>query len=175
MKTNKLTRCALFAAMALIIHVVESFLPPLFPIPGIKIGIANIITLAAVYILGNKEAFLILMVRIILGNMFTGQVTSLIYSLCGGVLCYIVTIALKRFFKGNTIWFLGVMGAIAHSIGQTACACVLFCSMSFVYYGAVMCIFSCVSGTLTGFCSQFMVKHFLKIKEKNNEDSIYMQ
>ena len=166
MKTSKLTRCALFAAMALIIHVIESFLPPPAPIPGIKLGIANVITLAAIYILGNKEAFFVLIVRIILGNMFSGQVMSLIYSLCGGVFCYIVTVALKRFFKGNTIWFLGVLGAVAHSIGQSLCACVLFSSSAFVYYGALMCLFSCVTGTFTGLCAQFMVKHFGVIKER---------
>lgn len=167
MKTITLARCALFAAMALIIHVLESFIPPLLPIPGIKIGIANVITLAAVYILGNKEALFVLITRILLGNMFTGQALSLMYSLCGGVFCYIVTIALKRFFKGNTIWFLGVMGAVAHSIGQTLCAIILFDSISLVYYGALMCIVSYISGSFTGLCAQFMVKHFKTIKGKN--------
>lgn len=167
MKTITLARCALFAAMALIIHVLESFIPPLLPIPGIKLGIANVITLAAVYILGNREAFFVLITRIVLGNMFTGQVLSLMYSLCGGVLCYVVTISLKRFFKENTIWFLGVLGAVAHSIGQTACAVMLFDSMSLVYYGAVMCMVSCISGTFTGLCAQFIIKHFGSIEGKN--------
>ena len=167
MKTITLARCALFAAMALIIHVLESFIPPLLPIPGIKLGIANVITLAAVYILGSKEAFFILITRIILGNIFSGQVMSLMYSLCGGMLCYIATISLKNFFKDNTIWFLGVVGAVAHSIGQTACAYVLFDSSAFIYYGLVMCLVSCVSGTFTGLCAQFMIKHFGAIKGRN--------
>lgn len=164
MNTKKLTRCALFASMALIIHVLESMLPPLAPIPGIKVGIANVITLAAVYIIGSKEALWILIVRIILGNFFSGQIMSLIYSLCGGLLCYAVTISLKRFFIGDTVWFLGVIGAIVHNIGQIVCACILFGSWAFAYYGAVLCAFSCVSGSFTGLCAQYMIKYF----DKNN-------
>ncbi len=166
MKTNNLTRCALLTAMALIIHVLEAQLPPLAPIPSVKIGLANIITLAAMYIVGKRQAFLILVVRIILGNFFSGQMMSLIYSLCGGALCYLVTVCLKPIFKSNTMWFLGVAGAIAHSIGQLACACVLFRSLSFIYYAPVMCIFSCISGTFTGLCAQFMVKHFDGLSKK---------
>ena len=165
--TKRLTRCALFAAMALIIHVLESYIPPLAPIPGIRLGIANVITLSAVYILGNREAFLILLVRILFGNMFAGQVMSLIYSLSGGLVCYVVTVAAKQFFKENTIWFLGVIGAIAHSMGQVACACILFRSLSFLYYGVGLCIFACITGTFTGLCAQFMVKHFCDIRGKN--------
>ncbi len=167
MKTMSLTRCALLAAMALIIHVLEAQLPPLAPIPSIKLGLANIITLAAIYIVGRRQAFLILIVRIILGNFFSGQMMSLIYSLCGGVLCYAVTVCLKPIFKINTMWFLGVIGAIAHSLGQLACASILFGSLSFMYYAPVMCIFCCISGTFTGLCAQFMVKHFCKLKGKN--------
>lgn len=163
MKTKSLTQSALLAAMALIIHVLEAQLPPLTSIPSVKIGLANIITLAAIYIVGKRQAFLILTVRIILGNFFTGQMMSLIYSLSGGVLCYLVTVCLKPLFKSNTMWFLGVTGAIAHSIGQLVCASLLFNSLSFMYYAPIMCTFSCISGTFTGLCAQFMVKHFDKL------------
>ena len=159
MKTTQLTRCGVFAAMALIIHIIESYIPPLAPIPGIKVGFANIITLAAIYLLGNKEAFMILIVRIVLGNIFSGQMMSLMYSLSGGLLCYLVTILLKGTFRGKTIWALGVIGAIAHNIGQTVCAFFLFDSKSIVYYGIILCIVSCITGTITGICAQTIVNH----------------
>jgi len=159
MNTERLTRCALFAAMALIIYAVESLLPPFAPVPGFKLGLANTVTLAAVYILGFADAFWILTVRIILGNIFTGQIMSMIYSISGGMLCYVVTVALKRFFNMNTMWVLGIVGAFAHTAGQTACALVLFRSASFMYYGLYLCIFACISGTFTGLCAQLMTKY----------------
>ncbi len=159
MNTKKLTRCALFAAMALIIYAVESLLPPFAAVPGFKPGLANTVTLAAVYILGPVEAFWILLVRIILGNLFTGQLMSMIYSLSGGMLCYVVTVSLRRFFDPKTMWALGIAGALAHISGQTLCACVLFRSDAFLYYGMYLCIFAFVSGTFTGLCAQLMTKY----------------
>ena len=158
MDTVRITRCALFACMALIIFAVESCIPPFVAVPGVKLGLANVITLSAVYILGAKDAFWILLVRIILGNIFTGQLISMIYSIAGGVMCYTATVCLKRFFAGNTIWALGVIGAICHNIGQIACACLLYRTGSLVYYGLVLCSLSCITGTFTGLCAQLMVK-----------------
>lgn len=160
MNVQRLTRCGLFAAMALIIHILESYIPPLISIPGIKIGFSNIITLAAVYIMGPADAFAILITRIVLGGFFAGQIMSLIYSLCGGVLCYCVTVLLRGFFRGNTIWVLGILGAIAHNVGQILCAYAMFRSASLVYYGVVLCAFSFVTGSFTGLCAQYMVKRF---------------
>ncbi len=146
--------------MALIIFAVESCIPPFVAIPGVRLGLANVVTLGAVYILGPRDAFWILIVRIILGNMLTGQLVSLIYSFAGGILCYIATVGLKRFFEGSTIWALGVIGALCHNIGQIACACFMYRTGSLVYYGAVLCALSCITGTFTGLCAQVMVKAF---------------
>ena len=158
MKTTTLARCALFAAMALIIHIIEGYIPPVVPIPGIKLGIANVVTLSALYVLGKREAFLILIARIILGGFFAGQAVGLLYSLCGGLLSFALCALLKDFFAPSAMWALGVISAIAHSIGQIACACLIFGSFSIAYYGALMCAFSCISGTFTGLCSLFVVK-----------------
>lgn len=163
MKVFKLTRCAIFASAALIIYTVESALGPIIPIPGFRIGLSNLVTLSALYILGFKEALLILSVRIILGNILTGQMMSFIYSLCGGALSFGITAMIKRFFPPNTIWALGIIGALFHTAGQIACACVLFRSISFVYYGIFLMMLSFVSGVFTGLCAQFAVKHYNRI------------
>jgi len=159
MKATRLTRCALFTSMALIIYVVESLLPPFTTIPGFKLGLANTVTLAVVYLMGYREAFLILILRIILGNMFTGQMMSLIYSLSGGLLSFVITVILKRFFPLNTIWALGIIGALFHTLGQTVCATILFNSNSFLYYSVFLSVLSFVSGAFTGFCAQLLVKY----------------
>ena len=166
MGIRKITQCAIFASVALIIFALESLIPPIVPVPGFKLGLANVVTLSAVYILGRKEAFWILLVRIILGNMFTGQLMSMMYSLCGGLLCFGVTALFKGFFQNNTIWALGIIGAIFHNIGQTLCAYFLFDSVSLIYYGAVLCITAFATGTFTGLCAQFCINH---IKEKDDD------
>ena len=83
----EVVRCALFAGMALVIFAVEACIPLPIPIPGIKLGLANVVTLVAIYLLGMRQAFMILLVRIVLGNFITGQMMALIYSLSGGILC----------------------------------------------------------------------------------------
>ena len=127
------------------------------PVPGFKLGLANVVTLGAMYFLGIKEALLILTVRIVLGNMFSGQLMSMMYSFCGGYLCFGITALLKKYFNGNTIWALGVIGAIFHNIGQTLCAYFFFESEAIFYYGTVLCFTAVVTGIFTGLCAQFAV------------------
>ena len=157
MQTKRLIRCALFSCIALVIFVLEAQIPPPVAIPGIKIGLSNAVTLAALYILGARDTFFILMVRIILGNIFTGQALSLLYSLCGGLLCFGVSVCLKNFFGKNTLWALGVIGSVFHNIGQIICAIFMFNSPSLVYYGIVLCLAGVVTGVFTGLCAQFAV------------------
>lgn len=160
---KKLTECAMFAALALIIFVLESLLPPIVPIPGVKLGLANTVTLAAIYILGNTEAACILLVRIILGNIFTGQAVSFVYGFFGGAACWLSTVFLKKFFNANTIWVLGVVGALFHNAAQLACAVFLLKTISVVYYGAVLAISSCITGTFTGLCAQYAVNKLVEL------------
>jgi len=169
MNTHRIIRCAVFSAVALIIFVLESLIPPVVPIPGFKLGLANTVTLASMYILGIKDAFWILLVRILLGNLFTGQIMSMVYSLCGGMLCFGITAALKDFFGKSTLWALGIIGAVFHNIGQVACACVLFGSTVFVYYGLVLCFASFFTGTFTGLAAQFTVNYFHALRSKNHD------
>ena len=168
MNVHKLVRCALFACAALIIFVVESLIPPVLPVPGFKLGLANAVTLAALYILGPAETFWILVTRIILGNLFTGQLISMIYSFSGGILCYTVTVVLKRFFKENTIWALGVVGAVFHNIGQVACASVILRNTSMIYYGIILCAVACVTGSFTGLCAQYVIKEIKHHDKRSN-------
>lgn len=160
---SSLTKSACLAALALVIFSVESCVPVLVAVPGVKLGLANVVTLAAVYILGKRYAFFILLVRILLGNIITGQIMAMIYSFSGGMLCYIVTIALKPYFKGNTIWALGTIGAVFHNIGQLICAYFMLGSGSLLYYGFVLTIAAIVTGSFTGLCAQYVI---IRIKRK---------
>ena len=109
---------ALFASVALIIFVIELQIPNLTPIPGIKLGLANIVILLSLYLMGPVDALAIQLARILLGCLITGNMVSLAYSLTGGMLCLAVIIILKKFLNENQIWACSAAGAIFHNIGQ---------------------------------------------------------
>lgn len=83
--TQRLTRLALLTAIALIIFIIEAQIPPLVAIPGVKMGLANIITLVTLYSFGRRDALMVLLVRIVLGSIFSGQMMTLLFSLSGGL------------------------------------------------------------------------------------------
>ena len=108
---RRITTDALLAAAALIIFVIEAQIPPLVPIPGVKLGLANVITLFAMYKVGPKDTLGILLTRIILGSIFAGTAISFLFSLTGGIFCYLITLAIYRVLVENRIWVVSVTGA----------------------------------------------------------------
>lgn len=157
MKTKKLTVMALLSAVALIIFTVETQIPALVPIPGIKLGMSNIVTVFAVFTLGSLEAALILFVRIFLGAVFAGNFSTILYSLAGGGLALLATIGLKKVLKKNQIWIAGCLGAIAHSVGQMIAAVLISGTPSLIIYLPVMILCSIITGLFTGLCAQCLV------------------
>lgn len=153
---------ALLTAIALAIHVAEAQIPPLVAIPGVKLGLANIITVYAAFSIGGGAAAMILIARILLGSMFGGGVVSLLYSLAGGVLCLLVTLLLRRMLTWKQIWAAGVMGAIVHNIGQILVAILVTGTPAIVSYLPVLLISGVITGTFTGFAAQFVVNRMGK-------------
>ena len=102
--TRKLTRMALLTAIALTIFMVEAQIPALVPVPGVKLGLANIVTVFAVYTMGSKEGALILAARIFLGAVFAGNFSTIFYSAAGGACAILVTIGLKRILTHSQLW-----------------------------------------------------------------------
>ena len=157
MKTRKLTLLALLTAIALTIFMVEAQIPAIVPIPGIKLGLANIVTVFTVFALGPKEAVLVLAARIFLGAVFAGNFSTIFYSAAGGALAIAVTIGLRKLLTKKQLWVAGALGAVAHSIGQMAMAVLLTSTPGLLAYLPVMMAVSIVTGTITGLCAQFLV------------------
>ena len=157
MKTKKLALMGLLSAIALIIFVVEAQIPALVPIPGIKLGMSNIVTVFAVFTIGSWEAALILAVRIFLGAVFAGNFSTIFYSAAGGALAILATILLKKILKKNQLWVAGCIGAIAHSVGQMAAAVVITGTPGLLIYLPVMVVCSIITGLFTGLCAQILV------------------
>ena len=164
MTTGKLTELALLTAAALILYVVELQLPNPIPIPGVKLGIANVITLFAIWTLGRREAGAILMVRIVLGNLIIGNVMGMLYSLAGGVLCWLVMCLLKPHVGRKQIWVMSVFGALGHNAGQLAVAVWVSGTPTLAFYAPVLLLAGIVTGFFTGQCTQAVLNHLDKLK-----------
>ena len=116
--TKRLAVLAMFTAIALTIFVAEAQIPPVVPIPGVKLGLANIVTLIAMALLGRRQAGEILLVRIVLGSVFTGGVSAMLFSIAGGVFAYFVMCLTLRRLPERLLWVVSVLAAFGHNAGQ---------------------------------------------------------
>ena len=157
MKTKRLTLLGLLSAIALTIFMVEAQIPALVPVPGVKMGLANIVTVFAVFALGPKDGAAVLFVRVFLGAVFAGNFSTILYSAAGGFCAIGVTILLKKILTTKQLWVAGSLGAVAHSIGQMAMAVLLTSTPGLLVYLPVMIAISIVTGCFTGLCAQFLV------------------
>ena len=156
MKTKKLTLLGLLTAIALTIFLVEAQIPPLVPVPGMKLGLANIVTVFTVFALGSREGACVLFVRIFLGAIFAGFGT-IFYSAAGGLCAIGVMILVKKILTQKQLWVAGALGAVAHSIGQMAMAIFITGTPALAVYLPVLIAASIVTGIFTGLCAQFLV------------------
>lgn len=163
MKTKKLTVLALLSAIALTIFMIEAQIPPLVPIAGIKLGLANIVTVFVVFAFRGRDGAAVLAVRIFLGAVFAGNFSTIFYSAAGGALAILVTIGLKRILTGEQLWVAGALGAVAHSVGQMAMAVAITATPGLVLYLPIMVVCSVITGVFTGLCAQFVLKRGNKL------------
>lgn len=146
---RRLTRLALLTAIALTIFLVEAQLPPLTVVPGIKLGLANIVTVFALYALGPAQAVLILLARCTLGALFAGNMNALLFSLMGGLAAMGVMILLSR-VRALSVYGVSVGGAAAHNCGQVAAAVLTLGNTAPLYYLPVLLGVSLFTGAFTG-------------------------
>ena len=165
MKTRRIVLLGLLTAIALTIFMLEAQLPAPIPVPGVKLGLANIVTVFTVFLLGPREGVLVLAARVFLGAVFAGNFSTILYSAAGGALAIFVTIGLKKILKKNQLWVAGCAGAVAHSIGQMAVAVWVSGTLGLLAYLPILIAVSIVTGLFTGLCAQFLLnrgKNFWK-------------
>ena len=165
MKTRRIVLLGLLTAIALTIFMLEAQLPAPIPVPGVKLGLANIVTVFTVFLLGPREGVLVLAARVFLGAVFAGNFSTILYSAAGGALAIFVTIGLKKILKENQLWVAGCAGAVAHSVGQMAVALWVSGTWGLLYYLPILIAVSIVTGLFTGLCAQFLLnrgKNFWK-------------
>lgn len=155
-RTKQLTFCALLTAIALTIFVAESQIPPVVPVPGMRLGLANIVTVYAMFALGPADTLMILLCRIFLGSLFAGGSTFL-YSLAGGLLCYLSMLLLRKILTEKQLWVCGAIGAIFHNLGQMGAAILIARTPQLLLYLPVLLITGVIAGAFTGLGAQFLL------------------
>ncbi|RKJ73056.1 Gx transporter family protein [Butyricicoccus sp. 1XD8-22] len=165
-KAKRIAVCGLLTALALVLSLVERMFPlsAAVPVPGIKLGLANVVTLFALTRLGKRDAFAVLLVRVVLASVFMGSVTSFLFALFGGVLALAV-MALLLPFEGR--WFsipgISVAGAAAHNIGQIGAAMLVLRSVYVAAYLPLLLVSALVTGLVTGLTCRATLEHLEKI------------
>ena len=159
---KRLTYDALLLAAALILSYLESQIPPFIPVPGIKLGISNIVTVFAIYMTDGKDAFLILLARILLMAVFSGQSVSFLYSLAGGISCFILMLCMKKILNNKQIFICSIFGAIAHNTAQILVASILLQSKEILFYLPILTVSAILTGSITGILAQSVINRFIR-------------
>lgn len=151
MKTRDLVRSALLISAALTLSYMERFIPlqVLIPLPGIKVGLANIVSMFALYFLGVKQGFSILVIRCILGSVFGGSISGLAMSLTGGILAYAM-MAIVKSIPLFSVYGVSILGAAAHNLGQIIAAAVMMGTFFTFYYLPLLLVAAIIVGMMTG-------------------------
>ena len=148
---RRLTLLALFTAIALTIFMVEAQIPVPLPIPGVKLGLANIVTVYVMFVLGPGDALLVLSARVFLGAVFSGQ------------LCWLALCLLRRVLSRDQIWLCSPVAAIFHNLGQLLVAAGVMKTWAVLAYLPYLVMAGAAAGLFTGLCAQVLIRHLEKI------------
>jgi heptaprenyl diphosphate synthase len=152
MKTKDIATLGLLIALAFVLAYVEYLLPLTIGIPGAKIGLANIVTLVAIYKIGYKRAFGLSLVRVLLVSLTFGNMAMLMYSGAGALLSFIVMLAAKQ-SKKLSITGVSVLGGVFHNVGQILVAMALMETKELIFYLPVLIVIGTISGVVIGITS----------------------
>lgn len=162
MKIKRITELSLLTAAALIVFIIEMRLPNLSPVQGVKLGLANIFTVYAVYKFSGREVLLMVLTRVFLGALFSSNFFALIYSLSGALLCLAGMLLLKKIIPQHYIWLCSIFGAVFHNTGQIAAAVIVMHSFSVMAYYPILIVSGCIAGAFTGLTAGFVLKRLEK-------------
>ena len=168
--TRKITISALMVALAMVLSWLEMLIPFNFGIPGIKLGLANLVVLMALYTLGARQALLISVVRIILVAVTFCSLSALLYSIAGALLSFLVMFLLSR-VKGFSVIGVSAAGGVAHNMGQLIVASLVVENLNLLLYGPVLAIAGLVTGLLIGVADKAALPAVRKALQENDRRS----
>ncbi len=153
---KKVAFLGVFLALALIFSYIETWIPNVFGVPGIKLGLANIVIIILLFRFGTKEAYGISVARVILAGFLFGNLASILYGLAGAMLSLTVMLLLKKTGKFKVIT-VSAVGGICHNVGQLIVAILVLENYRISYYLPVLLISGLVTGILIGIVAQEVI------------------
>ncbi|OGO77945.1 MAG: heptaprenyl diphosphate synthase [Clostridiales bacterium GWB2_37_7] len=157
--TKKMVLLSVLVSQALVLYVIERMIPVPIPVPGIKLGLANVISLFTIIIFGWKEAVLVVFLRTILGSFFGGGISSFLYSFTGGIISILAMAVLYKYFgKMFSIIAISVIGAVFHNIGQILVASLVVSNANLFFYLPILLISAVITGIFIGMIVQLTMK-----------------
>lgn len=159
---NRVAYFGVFTALALIFSYVETLIPIQMGIPGVKLGLANLIIVISLYKMKLKEVYLLSVVRVLLAGFIFGNYFSIIYSLAGGILSLTVMAFLKK-KDGFSIVGISIAGGVFHNLGQLLMAMLVVETFAVAYYFPVLLIAGLITGGLIGVVSQEMLRRLVNV------------
>lgn len=160
---HKVAYFGVFAALAMIFSYVESLIPFQIGIPGVKLGLANLIVVIALYKMGIKEAFFVSVIRIVLSGFLFANLFSIIYSLAGGIFSLAVMAFLKS-RRSFSVFGISMAGGVAHNIGQIVVAMLVVETFSVAYYIPVLLVAGLATGFVIGIVANAMLKRLNRLE-----------
>ena len=160
--TKKIALCGVLTALAMIFSYIESVIPVPIPVPGIKLGVANIAVITILYVLGVKEAIVINLLRIVLTSLLFGNVNSFLFSISGAALSLAIMIIMKKLDFFSCIG-VSVCGGVMHNIGQIIAAVFIMGSEAIVFYLPVLIVSGVFTGVVIRVVSGIVAKHVRKV------------
>ncbi len=156
LRTKNVVYCGVLIAVAMLIGYVEQNLPLNIGIPGVKLGLANAVTIVALSILGKKEAILITELRVLLTAFMFGKIFAMVFSIAGSVLSLVAMLCLKKTGKFSNVG-VSVVGGVMHNVGQIIAAAILLHTKAIIYYLPILIVAGVVSGIIIGILSQTII------------------
>jgi heptaprenyl diphosphate synthase len=157
MKSKRIATYGLLVALAFILSYIETLIPIPFTVPGMKLGLANLVVITALYGMGGKQAFSLSLLRIVLVGFSFGNLSMMAFSMAGGLLSWLLMYLSKK-----TKWFsmvgVSIIGGVAHNIGQIVVAIFVVDNSYIIYYLPYLLISGVVTGTLIGILGAMIVK-----------------
>lgn len=160
MKRSRIAYFGVFTALALIFSYVETLIPISFGIPGVKLGLANLIVVIALFKLKLKETYLLAVTRVLLSGFLFGNYFSIIYSLAGALLSLTVMVLLKR-AEGFSVVGISIAGGVFHNIGQLFVAMAVVEMFAVAYYVPVLLVAGLITGLMIGILAQEMLRRLV--------------
>lgn len=163
-KLKKIATLGVLASLAMVLSFVETLLPPIYAaVPGIKIGLANIVNVFLLYKFSVKDTAVVTLIRVLTIAMLFGNLMTLSYSLAGAVLSITVMALLKKTKLFSTIG-VSIAGGVSHNLGQIIVAIFITSTIEIGYYMIFLCISGVLSGTLIGIAGALVLKYTKKLK-----------